>query len=294
MKDILCEQTITWAQGTTAQLFGNWVYDMIQINVPTDIQNFVAGVVGPNEEITRTVQMLMSDTWRHILSEQARAVVVSLGAQDQRPQKGGVPNPAQQRAQVNYPNKDPDYKNLKYLTSIYTRILKTASLQLELSAKYRPPKLGGNIAESDIAEVFSEWNEEYEYGKRELQTCRNEFLKVTRTLTSQYFELNPDFWGHTLDGHTEQWEKKRMYAIPEEWFPLKDKTKPVGAVNFWTRQTKNAESIFLQRNIDGFVKIITSRIAQAGVKGREREFGELGLIEFQFEKHSQRVGRFLY
>ena len=90
MKDILCEQTITWAQGTTSQLFGNWVCDMIQINVPTDIQNFVAGVVGPNEEITRTVQMLMSDTWRHILSEQARAVVVSLGAQDQRSQKGGV------------------------------------------------------------------------------------------------------------------------------------------------------------------------------------------------------------
>ena len=73
--------------------------------------------------------MLMSDTQRHILSAQARVVVVSLGAQDQRPQKGGVPNPAQQRAQVNYPNKDPDYENLKYLTSIYTRILKTASLQ---------------------------------------------------------------------------------------------------------------------------------------------------------------------
>ena len=49
MKDILCEQTITWAQGTTTQLFGNWVCDMIQINVPTDIQNFVAGVVGPNK-----------------------------------------------------------------------------------------------------------------------------------------------------------------------------------------------------------------------------------------------------
>ena len=49
--------------------------------------------------------MLMSDTQRHILSAQARVMVVSLGAQDQRPQKGGVPNPAQQRAQVNYPNK---------------------------------------------------------------------------------------------------------------------------------------------------------------------------------------------
>ena len=49
MKDILCEQTITWSQGTTSQLFGNWVCDMIQINVPTDIQNFVAGVVGPNK-----------------------------------------------------------------------------------------------------------------------------------------------------------------------------------------------------------------------------------------------------
>ena len=129
MKDILCEQTITWAQGTTSQLFGNWVCDMIQINVPTDIQNFVAGVVGPNKGITKTVQMLMSDTQRHILSAQARVVVVSLGAQDQRPQKGGVHNPAQQLAQVNYPNKDPDYENLKYLTSIYTRILKTASLQ---------------------------------------------------------------------------------------------------------------------------------------------------------------------
>jgi hypothetical protein len=105
MKDILCEQTITWAQGTTAQLFGNWVCDMIQINVPTDIQNFVAGVVGPNKGITKTVQMLMSDIQRHILSSQARIMVVSLGAQDQRPQKGGVPNPAQQRAQVNYPNK---------------------------------------------------------------------------------------------------------------------------------------------------------------------------------------------
>jgi len=58
----------------------------------------------------------------------------------------------------------------------YTRILKTASLQLELSAKFRPPKLGGYIAEPKIADVFSEWNAEYEYGKRVLQNCRNEFL----------------------------------------------------------------------------------------------------------------------
>jgi hypothetical protein len=105
------------------------------------------------------------------------------------PQKGGVPNQAQQRAQVNYPNNDPDYENLKYLTSINTRILKTASLQLELSTKFRPPKLGGYIAEPKIADVFREWNAEYEYGKRVLQNCRNEFLNCewTLTLTSQYF-----------------------------------------------------------------------------------------------------------
>jgi hypothetical protein len=36
-----------------------------------------------------------------------------------------------------------------------------------------------------------------------------------------------------------------MYANPEEWFRLEDKAKPLGAVDFWTRQIKNAESIFL-------------------------------------------------
>jgi hypothetical protein len=75
-----------------------------------------------------------------------------------------------------------------------------------------------------------------------------------------------------------------MYANPEEWFRPKDVTNPLPAVAFWRRQIKNAESIVLQRNIDGFVKIISSRIAQAGAEGREDEFGVLGLIEFQFEK----------
>ena len=215
-----------------------------------------------------------------ILSAQARAVVVSLGAQDQRPQKGGVPNPAQKSAQINYPQESQDYQSLKYLTNIYTRILKTASLQLELSAKFRPPKLGGNIAEPAIADVFSEWNTEYKYGKRVLQNCRNEFLNCEWTP----FKFSHYFSSHTLEGHTEQWLGNRMYANPEEWFLPKDVLKPLPAVEFWRRQIKNAESIFLQRHIDIFVKIINSRIAQAGAEGREDEFGKLGLIEFQFGK----------
>jgi hypothetical protein len=170
--------------------------------------------------------------------------------------------------------------------------LKTESLQLEATST--PPELGGNIAEPNIVDVFREWNLEYEHGKIVLQNCRNEFLNRARTQTSQHFKLSNYFLLHTLDGLTEQWNKRRMYANPEEWFRPKDVLKPLPAVEFWRRQIKNAESIFLQRYIDSFVKIINSRIAQAGVKGREREFGELGLIEFQFEKHSQRVGRFLY
>jgi hypothetical protein len=75
-----------------------------------------------------------------------------------------------------------------------------------------------------------------------------------------------------------------MYANPEEWFRPKDVLKPLPAVEFWRRQIKNAESIFLQRYIDSFVKIINSRIAQAGAEGREDEFGKLGLIEFPFGK----------
>jgi hypothetical protein len=285
MKDILCEQTIIWAIGTTEQLFGNWVCDMIQIKVPTDINKFIAGVVEPNKGITNIVQMLMNDEGRHILSAKARAVVVSIDAQDQHQEKDGVPNSTQKSVQKRGVHTDPDYESLKYLTSIYTRILKTASLQLELSAKFRPPKLGGNIAELGIADVFSEWNMEYEYGKRVLQTCRNEFLNCARTLTSQHFKLSHFFWRHTLDGHTEQWNKRCMYANPEEWFRPKDVTNPLPAVEFWRRQIKNAESIFLQRNIDGFVKIISSRIAQSGAEGREDEFAKLGLIEFQFEEH---------
>ena len=75
-----------------------------------------------------------------------------------------------------------------------------------------------------------------------------------------------------------------LYANPEEWFRPKDVKNPLPAVVFWRRQIKNAESIFLQRNIDGFVKIMSSRIAPAGAEGREDEFAKLGLIEFQFEK----------
>jgi hypothetical protein len=227
--------------------------------------------------------MLMSDAGRHTLSTQARALLVSLDAQDQPPQKGGMPNPTEKSAQINYPQESQDdHKNLKYLTSIYTGILKTESLQTE--ARSTPPKLGGNIDASKIVEVFREWNLEYEHGKMVLQNCRNEFLNRAQTQTSQHFKLSNYFLLHTLDGRTEQWNKRRMYANPEEWFRPKDVLKPLPAVKFWRRQIKNAESIFLQRHIDIFVKIINSRIAQAGVEGGEDEFGKLGLIEFQFGK----------
>jgi hypothetical protein len=59
MKDILCEQTITWAQNTTKELFCNWVCDMKQINVPLDIQTFLDVLVKSNHGISNTVQMLM-------------------------------------------------------------------------------------------------------------------------------------------------------------------------------------------------------------------------------------------
>ncbi len=202
MKDILCVETITWATGTTKQLFGNWVCDMIQIKVPTDINNFIDGLLKSNEGISQTVRMLMNDTERHILSAQAHALVVSLDAQDQCPQKGGVPNPTQKSAQINYPQEyQDDHKNLKHLTSIYTGILKTESLQLEATST--PPELGGNIAEPNTVDVFREWNLEYEHGKIVLQNCRNEFLNRARTQTSQHFKLSNYFLLHTLDGLTE-------------------------------------------------------------------------------------------
>jgi hypothetical protein len=140
--------------------------------------------------------------------------------------------------------------------------------------------------ELELARVFSEWNTEYEYGKRVLQTCRNEFLICEWTWTSQRFKLSHYFWSHTFDGHTEQGLGNSMYANPEEWFRPKDVKNPLAAVVFWRRQIKNAESIFLQRNIDGFVKIMSSRIAPAGAEGREDEFAKLGLIEFQFKKQT--------
>ena len=93
------------------------------------------------------MHMLMNDAQRHILSAQAHKVVVSLGLGKQ--QSRGEAFAGGGRNSV-----DPDYKNLKYLTTIYTGILKKASLQLELSAKFRPPKLGGYIAEHEIADVM--------------------------------------------------------------------------------------------------------------------------------------------
>jgi hypothetical protein len=272
------------------QILGDRLYPLIHMKQPS-LTGKITGMLLEGLDNSELVTLINDNVALESKIEEALAALdahnkaqAGLSSQVRSPQKGGVPHQAQQRAHVDSKN-NPDYENLKYLTSIYTRILKTASLQLELSAKFRPPKLGGYIAEPDLADVFREWNAEYEYGKRVLQNCRNEFLNCEWTLTSQHFKLSAYFWGHTLDGHTEQWLGNRMYANPEEWFRPKDKANPIGAVGFWTRQIKNAESIFLQRNIDGFVKIISSRITQAGGEGGEHEFGALGLIGFQFEKH---------
>jgi hypothetical protein len=74
---------------------------------------FAAGVVKPNQGITKTEHMLMNDAQRH-LRAQAHNVVVSLGPGKQ--QSTGEASAGGGRNSM-----DPDYKNLKYLTTIYTR-----------------------------------------------------------------------------------------------------------------------------------------------------------------------------
>jgi hypothetical protein len=172
-KEQLMQMIVNKSPPDAKRFLGDRLYPLIERKQP-NLAGKITGMLLEGLENSELVTLINDNVALESNIKQALVALdahnkaqAGLSSQVRSPQKGGVPHQAQQRAHVDSKN-NPDYENLKYLTSIYTRILKTASLQLELSAKFRPPKLGGYIAEPKIADVFSECNAEYAYGKRVL------------------------------------------------------------------------------------------------------------------------------